>query len=1719
LDETTRIAYGDNPTPAEDPHFLLDYWPRLWTAATGITTLDKMVKYKRALSVHSMNFTLRPGEVFTRYFSYQWYPFYQFWGTGGSTAIPPWKTWGYMYTKAPDNPPTKTSAGLGDGLWANGEYIYTPDLSHSSCFEGISTSTDVVSQGSSPKLRGTSSSSEVVFNMRTPYVICAFPSDYSTALLPGHPNLAGATRGAIISGNAAGTVTMQVSKDFGASWQDYGTLSGSFSEDITDLVKGRYQYLVRFKFTSGSGLDSLTLNTRVMVSGSMMYSMAGLEQGTNNIEYQSSNLSVMEFTPDIWSSQAIFDAKKYSSTNLTWYFKETWHVTTTDWASYPSASPGVLIYKLDCPAAIKKLDTGVIFTGNTRCVLSVSETGPSGPWIKMAERTNTELGSWDYPVQSTYTFTTVTNQCYVKMEAYALGKYTNCGFRNPRMYAYYEDPTTSDVIITHGWEESGVPKTHTETIHPGTTFYAYTINVGAPLALGRNTWTVADNKYLRLEVPIPSGMTTISGYVYNNSSAGVNGAIVNLTGSNTGSYTTGSSGFYTFSVSTGGNYTVTPSKTDWVINPVKKTYTNLISGQSSQNFFGAYTGSGYNISGTVISSTGSAMSGVTVALSGSGTGSVTTDAAGAYQFSSLNPGNYVVAPSKTGVTFSPASNSYTSLGDNQTAQNFTGTYIIPAGYSEFICSIKATGGDYNSLASWEAAIDSDLTSASSKVFSGTKTGTIADGASVTGASSGASGTVYHCTQTQLYLNVTAGAFQSGEQIRVDAGNYFTSGNAGNMVIAVAECYPMEDPTPVTIYGWTTSTTNYIEIRTPAAYKHSGKWDTNAYIMDVGAANADSIYINEANVRINGLQIYLSKDDADTSNGIEIYGDGTNPDDIRISNCIIKGKGNYATNNKRGIFAPNVGAAGSKIRIWNNIIYDFKGAGANYYGAYVRNANRTYYIYNNTLVNCAYGFYRDSGVDILMNNITQDCPDGFSGGGWDASSDYNLSDIASDAPGSNSRNSATVTFVNKTNKDFHIAEDDANALDFGINLSTDTYLSFGADIDGDARSGNWDIGADEFNGSSGQVDTTPPEPPANLAVSNQTETSLALSWTESVQADDGDYASYYRIYRNSVLISTASGTSYTNTGLTAGTTYSYEVYSVDNEENQSASAASGSFSTSGAGGDTTPPNEPTSLNSPEQTETSLTISWTASAQANDGDYASYYKVYRNAVLAGSPSGTTFTDTDLTKNTTYSYTVYAVDDAGNQSTDAASGSFSTSGADTTAPTIVSVTVATATTITVEFSEPVEQASAQTKANYSINNGISIVSAVLGVDLKTVTIVTSQHTVGTTYTITVNNIKDLASVPNTMTANSTMNYMYGDKVAPGNVTSLSVMDNPTDKGGKVIVSWTKVSDNDMAGYKVYYSPVPFSSITGATYFSGSPVSNPNTSSCVVTGLIVNSQDYYFGVLAVDLSGNVSSAISSVGPVRAINNRLGETINGQKVYEITMNSYNLKAKVVATPGLNDGVYINIKKPETKVPKIIQANTNAQSNTKIISTTINDLTDTSTEFNALLSLVDKVTIVLSYPSTVTGETEDGLRIYCLNETSNEWELVPGAQELSPLANTVAVEVSHFSVYRILGTKQSADVLTNVIVYPNPFKPNDGKPETGDWNTGINFEGLTNNSTIKIYTLTGEPVISLEETNNDGKYTWDVKNKEKEKVSSGMYIYRITDSLGGKLTGKIGIVR
>jgi chitodextrinase len=177
------------------------------------------------------------------------------------------------------------------------------------------------------------------------------------------------------------------------------------------------------------------------------------------------------------------------------------------------------------------------------------------------------------------------------------------------------------------------------------------------------------------------------------------------------------------------------------------------------------------------------------------------------------------------------------------------------------------------------------------------------------------------------------------------------------------------------------------------------------------------------------------------------------------------------------------------------------------------------------------------------------------------------------------------------------------------------------------------------------------------------TQINLSWTAST---DNVGVTGYRVYRGGVLLTTLGAVAtYQNTGLAPSTIYSYTVQAVDAAGNASAQSAAASATTQAAP-DTTAPSTPAGPSASAVSSTQINLSWTAST---DNVGVTGYRVYRSGVLLTTLGAVaTYQNTGLAPSTIYSYTVQAVDAAGNASGQSAVAIATTQSApDTIAPSV--------------------------------------------------------------------------------------------------------------------------------------------------------------------------------------------------------------------------------------------------------------------------------------------------------------------------------------------------------------------------------------------------------------------------------------------------------------------
>ncbi|MFE9809143.1 glycoside hydrolase family 6 protein [Streptomyces sp. NPDC005548] len=101
-----------------------------------------------------------------------------------------------------------------------------------------------------------------------------------------------------------------------------------------------------------------------------------------------------------------------------------------------------------------------------------------------------------------------------------------------------------------------------------------------------------------------------------------------------------------------------------------------------------------------------------------------------------------------------------------------------------------------------------------------------------------------------------------------------------------------------------------------------------------------------------------------------------------------------------------------------------------------------------------------------------------------------------------------------------------------------------------------------SGGGGGGDTQAPTVPGGLTVSSTTSNSARLSWSAST---DNTAVTGYDVYRDGTKVGSATTTSYTDSGLSASTTYAYTVKAKDAAGNVSASSTAVSATTKASGG--------------------------------------------------------------------------------------------------------------------------------------------------------------------------------------------------------------------------------------------------------------------------------------------------------------------------------------------------------------------------------------------------------------------------------------------------------------------------------------------------------------------------------------------------------------------------
>ena len=206
------------------------------------------------------------------------------------------------------------------------------------------------------------------------------------------------------------------------------------------------------------------------------------------------------------------------------------------------------------------------------------------------------------------------------------------------------------------------------------------------------------------------------------------------------------------------------------------------------------------------------------------------------------------------------------------------------------------------------------------------------------------------------------------------------------------------------------------------------------------------------------------------------------------------------------------------------------------------------------------------------------------------------------------------------------------LELGDPATTKTYDVFYDDV--------------KASGTFIPTDYTAPSPPGNLRATNVTADEVDLAWDA---ATDDTGVTGYRVYRDGAQVGEVDGSTlaYGDTTVAASTQYTYRVTALDAIGNESA-PSDPVMVTTPAHPDTTSPSPPTTVTAAAVSHTEIDLGWSGAA---DNVGVTGYQIFRDGALIASVGGspTNYADTGLAPDTTYAYTIRAVDAAGNVSVD--------------------------------------------------------------------------------------------------------------------------------------------------------------------------------------------------------------------------------------------------------------------------------------------------------------------------------------------------------------------------------------------------------------------------------------------------------------------------------------
>jgi len=96
--------------------------------------------------------------------------------------------------------------------------------------------------------------------------------------------------------------------------------------------------------------------------------------------------------------------------------------------------------------------------------------------------------------------------------------------------------------------------------------------------------------------------------------------------------------------------------------------------------------------------------------------------------------------------------------------------------------------------------------------------------------------------------------------------------------------------------------------------------------------------------------------------------------------------------------------------------------------------------------------------------------------------------------------------------------------------------------------------------------------------------------------------------------------------------------------------------------------------------------------------------------------------------------------------------------------------------------------------------------------------------------------------------------------------------------------------------------------------------------------------------------------------------------------------------------------------------------------------------------------------------------------------------------------------------------LDDIKVVPNPYIVRNNWEPSRDYSR-IAFTHLPDECTIRIYTISGDHLATLEHESSDfdGNENWNLLTKNRQKIAAGIYIFHVDSPYGEKI-GKFAVI-